>query len=188
MTGALPDRAREVLAFWFLDCDPRSWFGGGEDFDRTIAARFSGTVADARAGRLDDWADSPRGLLALVIVLDQFARNIHRGNGQAYASDAQALDLTMEALARGDEAHLSLSERQFLLMPLMHAEDIAVQQKGIARFEKLAEDGASALAFAKAHADIVAKFGRFPHRNAELGRVSTEAERAWLAEHGNPFG
>lgn len=184
----IPSAAREVLAFWFLEIDPACWFQGSDAVDEAIAARFAGPVAAARSGQLDDWADTPRGLLALVILLDQFTRNIHRGTGEAYASDAKAQQLTLRALERGDLAHLTLCERQFLLMPLMHAEDRALQRQSVALFEQLAKDAQGPLDFARHHAEIIERFGRFPYRNQELGRETTDEERAWIAEHGNPFG
>lgn len=184
----LPPAAHEVLSFWFFDLEPRDWFGGGEAVDARIAARFSELLSEARAGHHDDWADSPRGLLALVIVLDQFSRNIHRAGSGAFAADAKALGLTKRALKRGDEDRLSLDQRQFLLMPLMHSEDAADQEESVRRFAKLGKDADVSLDFAHQHEAVIARFGRFPHRNAALGRASTPEETAWLAEHGNPFG
>ena len=161
-----------------------------------IEQRFGAAVRAARAGQLDEWADDPRGRLALVILLDQFARNIFRGTADAFAADDRALALTQEAMERGHDTELDPIERVFLYMPLQHAESKVVQEQSVATYEALAESVPAAqrerfegfTKYARLHRDIVARFGRFPHRNAILGRPSTEAERDYLAGDAPRFG
>jgi uncharacterized protein (DUF924 family) len=194
-------RAEELLAFWFgpLDADGLAgeaavarWFEGGPAFDEELRRRFGALHAEARAGLLDGWAETTRGRLALVLLLDQLSRNLHRGSAEAYAGDAHALALAREALERGEDRALALCERVFLLLPFEHAEDLAAQETSVAGFRALAEQApprarelfASFLDYAVRHRDVIARFGRFPHRNAALGRATTDAERAHLAEEG----
>ena len=184
----LDPRAEQVLTFWFLELDSRRWFDSTAETDAVIAERFASLLAEASAAKLDSWSDSPRGLLALVIVLDQFSRTIHRDEAGAFATDRQAQELVAKALERGDDAALTISERQFLYMPLMHAEDLDLQKLGVAKFGELVSAAEDVVRFAEMHRDIVARFGHFPHRNTALDRASTGAERDYLAEHGNPFG
>ena len=195
--------AQDVLDYWFGDdvaggswqARQEIWFNGGAAVDAEITARFGDTLAKAAAGALDDWAATPRGLLALVIVLDQFSRNIHRGTGAAFANDAKALALVRTATAQGFDAALLPIERQFLYMPLMHAEDVAAQQECLARLHTLAEEpgpaqemAIAAIPFAEQHLEIIRRFGRFPHRNVALGRTSTPDEAAFMADGGPSFG
>ena len=195
--------AQDVLDYWFGDdvaggswqARQEIWFNGGAAVDAEITARFGDTLAQAAAGTLEDWAATPRGLLALVIVLDQFSRNIHRGTGAAFANDAKALALVRTATAQGFDAALLPIERQFLYMPLMHAEDVAAQQECLARLHTLAEEpgpaqemAIAAIPFAEQHLEIIRRFGRFPHRNVALGRTSTPDEAAFMAGGGPSFG
>ena len=195
--------AQDVLDYWFGDdvaggswqARQEIWFNGGAAVDAEITARFGDTLAKAAAGALDDWAATPGGLLALVIVLDQFSRNIHRGTGAAFANDAKALALVRTATAQGFGAALLPIERQFLYMPLMHAEDVAAQQECLARLHTLAEEpgpaqemAIAAIPFAEQHLEIIRRFGRFPHRNVALGRTSTPDEAAFMADGGPSFG
>jgi len=146
-------------------------------------------MATALDGHLDGWADGDPGLLALVLLLDQFTRNIHRGSAQAFAGDPAALALARHAVAAGRHQRLPLIHRVFLYLPLEHSEKLADQDRCVALFRALGEDSAHPLVteftrYAKAHRDVIARFGRFPHRNAALGRPSTPAEQDWLASHG----
>ena len=185
--SALPDDARAVLDFWFLELGPPDWFTSSASLDRTIADRFGAVHRDAAAGRLDHWAETANGLLALVIVLDQFSRNIHRDSPYAYAQDEAAQALTCRALEKDWDTGLGMSQRQFLYMPLMHAEDAGLQRLGVEKYTRLAEDAKDILGFAESHLSIVEQFGRFPYRNKVLGRPTTEDEREWIDENGNPF-
>lgn len=186
----------DVLAFWFGAgdaVDPR-WFNGGEAFDREIGRRFGDTIAAALAGALDGWAATRDGALALIVVLDQFTRNVHRGTPGAFAGDARALALAQRLVERGDDRDLPPLRRWFAYMPLEHAEDLAVQDRCVALFEALLADAgahhealAGALDYARRHRDVVARFGRFPHRNEILARASTPAELEFLRQPGSRF-
>jgi uncharacterized protein (DUF924 family) len=177
-----------VIDFWFRELTPDQWFEGGDPaLDDLIRRRFGDMLAQARDGGLDDWAGSPRGRLALIIVLDQFSRNIHRGLGESFVSDAKAQALTLEGIALGLDKALNLAERQFFYMPLMHAEDIALQQQCVGQFEALKQEVEGILGFATRHAAIIERFGRFPHRNKMMGRTSTAEEEAFIATEGRGF-
>lgn len=171
----------DVLHFWFSDEARPHWFAKSEAFDNTIRRKFAVLYEHVRDGAHAEWKDSPRGLLALIIVLDQFPRNMFRDSPQAFASDDFALTLTELAIAKGFNVRLSPEERQFLYMPLQHAEKIDVQEQGVARFREL--ERPENLDFAIQHRDIIARFGRFPHRNAVLGRVNTDEETEFLKTH-----
>ena len=188
----------DVLAFWFpagLD-DPRTfaaqfprWFGGGPALDGEIEARFGAAVRSARAGELDAWAETPRGRLALVILLDQFSRNLYRGRAEAFACDARCRELVLEGLARGDERALGIAERMFFWLALAHSEDVALHARSLAAVERMALEASDALRpvllfvvrVARAHYVAIARFGRNPMRNEVLGRASTDDERTFLA-------
>lgn len=196
-------RAQEVLDFWFGP-DPLSpahfaerlhlWFGGDDppdiiaERDGLIARRFRPWMDEAAAGALDHWAGSPHRLLALVLLLDQFPRHVYRGRARAYAQDSRALAFTLHALTTGADATLTLAERLFLYLPLQHAESVAMQEESIAAFRRLLADAPeqhkklfqSVLDFALQHQDVIARFGRFPHRNAALSRRSTPEETEFL--------
>jgi uncharacterized protein (DUF924 family) len=187
----------DVLSFWLGDgSTPREeWFRKSEAFDETIRSRFGPAIARAAGGDLDAWKASPRGRLALVILLDQFSRNAMRDTPRAFAQDPLALALALEAIDAGEDASLLPLERAFLYMPLVHAEDRAAQARAVALFEKLAADAPpslteylrSSLGYARAHRDIVERFGRFPHRNAVLGRATTPEEAEFLTQKGSSF-
>lgn len=195
---------QRVLDYWFGDvpradggptdggddsAPKRFWFQQNDAIDAEVRRLFADDLIRGCAGELDSWAGSPHGRLALVIVLDQLSRNIHRDSGEAYASDARAQELCLEGVRRGDDEELSLRERWFFYMPLMHAEDLALQDRGIELFERLAADAPAryrqihddVVDYARRHRAVIARFGRFPHRNEELGRTSTEAENEHLA-------
>jgi uncharacterized protein (DUF924 family) len=193
-----------VLQFWFGDVDSlgrpdamhsRRWFMKDEAFDREIAERYGETYADVRAGLREAWLDDPRGRVAYVIVLDQFARNMFRGTARAFEGDRQALAAAVEGVARHDDAGLTVNERSFLYMPYMHSEDIDMQERSVALFTELAADAPSelhgsmvaAVQYAEKHREIIARYGRFPHRNTALGRQSTPDEIAFIAQPGTGF-
>ncbi len=187
-----------LLRFWFGDAPAdsegaliakvRRWFQGGPDFDRAIEARFSRLVRKALAGDLDAWTATPRGRLALVIALDQLPRNLHREEPRAYAGDARAQEIALEAMDAGAQRALSAEERIFLNMPLVHAEDPVLQERAVAEARALAADAepsvrdalSMAVEQAAKYRDVIARFGRFPHRNVILGRESSPEEEAFL--------
>lgn len=174
-------RIDDLLAFWFSEGMEAKWYNGGTDFDQELQNRF-GVLHDlACAGELDGWMQTPRGALALVILLDQLSRNLHRGTPRAFGQDHKALSLTMTALTEGWDQEFPERERQFFYLPLMHSEDPSHQQTCVALYEAI--DNEDALKFAREHRDIIERFGRFPHRNATLGRESSEEEQEFLKEH-----
>lgn len=206
----------DVLDFWLGDGLThgwptqdlgKRWFGGGAALDEDIKTRFGRRVLQAMHGELDDelagapgdWSDTPSSpplrRLALIILLDQFTRNVFRGSGQAFAGDARAQQLVLQTLAEGGDLQLPWVGRVFMYMPLMHAESLALQDACVTRFEQLVADAPPALKerlqgnldFARQHRAIIAQFGRFPYRNAALGRASTPEEQAFLA-NGPRFG
>lgn len=196
--------SERVLAFWFGPTGSAAevagrqgtlWFGKSPDNDQAVVDRFSAILVDAAAGRLDHWASTPRGRLALVIVLDQFPHHIHRDRPQAFATDPQALSLSLAALDAGEERQLTPIERVFLYLPLEHAESHAMQERAVSLYTALAREAAPAeralfdnfLDYAIKHRDVVARFGRFPHRNAILGRASTPDEIEFLKQPGSRF-
>ncbi|RDI98563.1 DUF924 domain-containing protein [Dyella solisilvae] len=191
----MPILPRDVLDFWFDPAVESRWFERDDAFDAVIRERFAGTLDAASRGELDHWDDTPEGWLALLIVLDQFSRNIHRNDARAWSADARAQAIAEAGIARGDDRWLSPSQRLFAYMPLEHAEDLSLQQHCVKLFEHwLAELPASErgqfegfLDYARRHHDVIKRFGRFPHRNAALGRSSTPAEQAYLDSPGAGF-
>jgi uncharacterized protein (DUF924 family) len=174
-----------LLEFWFAQ-PKEKLFKVDSDFDEELRRRFGTLHEAASIGALDDWRETPRGCLALVILLDQLTRNFHRGSPRAYDNDAQALALSKEAIARGHDAELADSERAFLYMPFEHSEDLADQERGVELMGLLTSDPQWEK-FAVMHRDVIARFGRFPHRNEILGRASTEEELAFLEEPNSSF-
>lgn len=173
--GEGPD---DVLAFWFSAHMREHWFASTPEIDDEIATRFAALHARACRGEVDHWADRARGALALVIVLDQFPRNLHRGTARAYDCDAKALAVARAALERGFDRELAEAERAFLYMPFMHSERLKDQEESVRLFVGTGLDNAP---WALHHRDLIRRFGRFPHRNALLGRESTPEEEAYLA-------
>lgn len=177
---------QEVLDFWF---DPevvqKHWVKDAA-FDATIRERFGATHDAAAAGRLDHWRGTAAGCLALVIVLDQFSRNMFRDSPKAFACDPQALRIALDAIAGGLDLELPEDRRVFFYLPLEHAEDLALQDRCVELMQERA-GSAEFVEFAKAHQRIIARFGRFPHRNAVLGRTSSAEERAFLQEPNSSF-
>jgi uncharacterized protein (DUF924 family) len=199
------DEIEQVLAFWLGACgadgalDParrKMWFGEGRRHDAEISARFGPLHQRAGAGELGQkWARSSRGRLALIVLLDQFSRHIHRGTAAAFAQDPVAQRLATEGIERGHDRELIPAARSFFYLPLEHAEDIALQRLSVEQFERLCDEVAPAwrkdyegfLDYARRHHDIIARFGRFPHRNAALGRQSTVEEIDFLKQPGSAF-
>lgn len=190
--GATPSAAQlidSVHEFWFgapgsPESFRREWFAKDEAFDAQIRERFGGVVDAALNGAHREWRDSPRGALAYILVLDQFPRNLFRGRPEAFAGDARALESAELALAAGFDARLRPIERMFLYLPLMHSEDLARQERSVALCQQLALDAPDLdnVRFALDHRDVIRRFGRFPQRNAALGRASTPEELAYLAD------
>ncbi|HCX69384.1 DUF924 family protein [Parvibaculum sp.] len=175
-------RPRDVLDFWFA-AGPEKWFKKSDDFDAEIRRRFGETHAQAAAGKLDGWAADAQGSLALILVLDQFSRNLWRNDHRAFAQDAKALALADDAVRRRFDVETPLTARKWFYMPYMHAEDLAAQERGIVYFAQRLEDPET-MKFAVEHRDIIRRFGRFPHRNAVLGRETTPEEQSFLDEGG----
>ena len=183
--------ATRVLDFWFGDrTGPRDeWFRKDPAFDGVIRDRFGAAVGAALGGAFGAWTAAPQGALALVLLLDQFTRNIHRDTPRMFAGDARALAIATAAAARGEDRALSPHERWFLYLPFEHAENPVAQARSLALFTRLAAEtgNESPLAWAKKHEEVIRRFGRYPHRNAILGRESTPEEIAFLAEPGSRF-
>lgn len=194
-----------ILKYWFGDLQgptdfdaskAKLWWMGGEAVDREIRTSFGKDYAAAKAGELDHWLSEPRSALALIILLDQFSRNLGRGTPEAFANDSAALKACEEAIARGHDQKLRPIERGFMYMPLMHAEDREVAKRCVTYFEQLSrhirdtcpDDHPDPLSHAKQHAEIVARFGRYPHRNVLLNRTSTPEETEFLMNGGPNFG
>ena len=171
----------EVLAFWRA-AGPKNWFAKDDAFDADIRARFLATYEAAAAGQLADWEETPDGALALTIVLDQFPRNMFRRDARAFAADATARGIADRAIARGFDMQVPADNRAFFYLPFEHSEEPADQERCIALFRAMGN--ADLLRWAELHADIIRRFGRFPHRNAVLGRMTTPAEQAYLDNDG----
>lgn len=171
----------QVSAFWEQAGEAR-WFVKDAAFDGALKVRFGDALAQARNGAFDHWADTPEGALGLVILLDQMSRNIHRGSALAFATDERALRIARQSIARGFHQRLPAPRAQWLILPFEHAEDLDCQRRAVALFSTM---GLPVMAYwAQVHLDIIARFGRFPHRNAVLGRGSTPEELAFLKSGG----
>jgi uncharacterized protein (DUF924 family) len=186
----------EVLEFWFgpeggpdWDIGREVWFRPSLAFDSQCRDRFMGDYEAARAGRLDAWIGQPRPSLALIVLLDQLPRNMFRGSPRTYESDDKALAVARHAVAARHDRALRAIERSFVYLPFEHAEDLVAQRQGVALFSGLGfhRRGKEWLEFARRHMEIVARFGRFPHRNEILGRASTAEEIAFLAQPNSSF-
>ena len=174
MTSTTP---ADIIAFW-TNAGWDRWYTKNDAFDAEIKARFFDTYEAARDGKLASWEDSDNGTLALILLLDQFPRNLFRNDPRAFATDAVCCALAKRAIARGVGDRVDPDMRQFIYMPLMHSEDMADQEHCCALFRATAN--ADNIKFADIHADIIRRFGRFPHRNAVLGRDTTAEEQAYL--------
>jgi uncharacterized protein (DUF924 family) len=171
----------DVLAFWRA-AGPDKWFEKDDAFDAAIRARFLGTYEAAAAGRLVAWESEAESALALTIVLDQFPRNMFRGEARAFAADPIARAVADNAIARGFDRRYVPPERRFFYLPFMHAENLADQERCIALCRAAADD--EGVKYAELHADIIRRFGRFPHRNRVLGRTTRPDEQAFLDDGG----
>ena len=180
------EQAKEVLEFWFVRSRPRQWFSKDPAFDALLTQRFLALTQQALAAELEAWNAEPSQALALVLLVDQFPRQIWRHTAMAFAGDQQALALSLKAVQQGWlEAEPEQARHQFWLMPLMHSEDLAVQDAALPLFERFTDPRTAD--FARRHRAVIARFGRFPHRNAALGRVSRAEELAFLQTPGSGF-
>lgn len=175
----------EILAFWFEESTPEQWFKKDDAFDTTIRERFETVHRRALACELYPWRETPPGRLAEIIVLDQFSRNLYRDQPGAFAADALALGLAQEAIAQRADRALEPVRRRFLYMPFMHSESPAIHRVAVTLFEDLGD--AHTLDYEMRHKAIVDRFGRYPHRNAALGRESSAEELAFLQQSGSSF-
>jgi uncharacterized protein (DUF924 family) len=189
-------RSADVLAFWFDGPDDadhgkrrKAWFIKDPAFDAEIRARFLERIEQAARGQFDDWREDAHGALALVIVLDQFSRNVYRDTSSSFANDAKALAVAHQAVDRGFDQALTPLERVFLYLPFEHSEDVAMQERSLRLFSALtAQPGFDEyFDYAKRHHAVIARFGRFPHRNRILARESTPQELEFLAQPGSSF-
>lgn len=174
-------QAGEVIHFW-RDAGPEHWFNKSEVFDDMCEIGFADACVQAAQGELDDWMESADGALALMILLDQLPRNIYRGTPQVYAADARARELANQAIVRGLDQEIDTLMRQFFYTPFMHSEDLGDQDRSVQLYESMGDD--TTTKWARHHRDIIRRFGRFPHRNAILGRETTAEEQAWLDQGG----
>ena len=178
-------KPQDVLSFWTA-AGPSKWFAKSDAFDDAIRLKFEPVHLAAARGKYDAWAEQAEGALALLILLDQFPRNLYRGGGHAFATDGKARAIAAAAIAAGHDKSVAPELRPFFYLPYEHSESLADQETSIGLFEGLLKDtgDADSLKWAIAHRDIIARFGRFPHRNAALGRATTAAEQAFLDEGG----
>lgn len=184
--------ARDVLSFWFGDPpgpSRREWFVKDPDFDALIRRRFGALHARALGRELEDWREAPETMLALVVVLDQFSRNLYRDDARAFAGDAHALECARQAIARGDDRGLLPVQRQFLYLPFEHSESLADQDLAVELMRGLDAfpETRDVSEWARRHRVVIERFGRFPHRNAALGRASSAEEAAFLSQPGSGF-
>ncbi|MBO6557126.1 MAG: DUF924 domain-containing protein [Pseudomonadales bacterium] len=201
----MPTEASEIIHYWLgteqnsVDDMKRQWklwYDASDDTDNTIRARFGAALADAEAGKLVSWQSTAEGSLALVILLDQFSRNLFRSTPEAYRNDDQALAIAEHAVITGQHLELSIPGRVMLYHPYHHAEDTVMQEKAVQLFSELKtsspteweEELENHLKFVRSHAALVGTYGRFPHRNQVLGRVSTEEEKAYLDTDKRTYG
>ena len=175
----------DTLHFWFTELTPKHHYAKDAALDEAIRNRFGDTLAAAARCELFAWRATPEGRLAEILVLDQFSRNVYRDTPQAFAQDALALALAQELVARGQDRSLPLAQRSFAYMPYMHSESALVHEQAIALFSQPGME--ETLRFEQRHQAIIERFGRYPHRNAILGRESTPEELAFLSEPGSGF-
>lgn len=179
------EEARGILEFWFVELAARDWFRKSETLDATIRQRFEECLQRALACELWEWRVTPGGRLAEILVLDQFSRNIHRDTPGAFEGDTLALALSQQAVIEGDLEQLPVAWQPFVIMPWMHSESVAIHDRAEALFDRPGLE--KTLRFERHHADIVRRFGRYPHRNAILGRTSSAEEVAFLRQPGSSF-
>jgi uncharacterized protein (DUF924 family) len=203
MSSHLHAHASQVLEFWFGENDGESvahrkadmWFRNGRNYDALIREQFAHLLAPAAAGAFDHWGESASGRLALIVILDQFPRHVHRDRAGAFAFDAKAREQCLAGLATAQDQELSAIQRTIFYLPLEHAEDLALQERSVALYQALCEDVSETavehyrtnLGYAVAHRDIIARFGQFPHRNALIGRPLSAIHKTFLEQPGSSF-
>ena len=175
----------KVIEFWFEEIDRSLWFKKDESFDALIRSRFSAIHTRAINGELFEWRTTSLGMLAEIIVLDQFSRNMYRGKPESFAYDLTALTLAQSAIARLADADLTTDQKSFMVMPFMHSESPLIHHQAVSLFTKLGVD--ATLIYERRHQAIIEKFGRYPHRNTILGRASTPDEVEFLSQPGSGF-
>jgi uncharacterized protein (DUF924 family) len=198
---------RRILNYWFDDAERNPltleamrgrlalWFGENRDTDEHIRGTFGAELAAAAAGELHSWAETPQGSLALIVLLDQFSRNAYRGTARAFALDAQALALTEAGLIAGFDLDFNAAQRVAFYLPIMHAENVALQRRSLALYRRVLDESPEELRpalllvneAAEKHAGIVERFGRYPHRNEAVGRATTPEEAAFMAQPGSSY-
>ena len=178
-------KPQDVLGFWTA-AGPAKWFKKSDAFDAAIRLKFEPVHHAAARGQYDGWAASAEGALGLIVLLDQFPRNLYRDSGHAFATDGKARAVASAAIAAGHDTRVEAALRAFFYLPFEHSESLIDQERGVGLFEGLLRDtgDADSLKWALLHRDIIARFGRFPHRNKALGRATTAAEQAFLDEGG----
>jgi len=178
-------KPEDVLSFWLDEVGPAGWYIQSDELDEKIQSRFMETWKAASEGKLDQWMLRPDQSLALLILLDQFPRNMFRGADTAFSTDKKALAVAKKAICDGHDLKVDEPQRQFFYLPLMHSECITDQDRCVRRImTRMPKNGEQNLPFAKEHRDVIRKFGRFPYRNEALGRRTTATEQAYLQKHG----
>lgn len=177
--------AAEIIKFWLDEVGPAGWYNGSEELDAMIQERFGEAWEQARAGTYNDWICDPVRSLALIILLDQFPRNMFRGSGEAFSTDKNALAAAKVAINRGWDLRIDEPARQFFYLPLMHSENLCDQERCVRLMcERMPEGGPGQLIHAQAHREVIRQFGRFPYRNEALSRPSTELESDYVSKGG----
>lgn len=173
--------AEDICRFWFDETDKTNWFKQDDAFDAELTEKYGVLLEQAKNGELDHWCDCATGYLGLIVVLDQFSRNIHRESAEAFAADDKALNLARELIDKELDKELTLEQRSFAYLPFRHAEDLVMQHVGLKKTRELNAEGYGSDKYAVGHLSIIERFGRFPHRNAILGRENTSDEETYLA-------
>lgn len=177
-------QADDLLTFWLDEVGPEGWYAGGDDLDGLVRRRFARAWAEAKAGSFGLWLTSPDGALAYVILTDQLPRNMFRGTARAFEMDPNARAATRIAIGRDWDLQIAVPARQFFYLPLEHAENLVDQDRAVELFSERMPGDADLLLHARAHREVIRRFGRFPGRNAALGRADTADEAVWLADGG----
>lgn len=176
------DSKTEILNFWFEETKPEQWFQASEEFDRAITDRFEKDHEFAMKGMYDTWMHEPEGCLALILLLDQFSRNMFRGTPKAFASDEKALSVAKHTLDKGYEQFFPPAKRGFIFLPYEHSENLADQDRAVELFATIKADQPVMYDYALKHREVIQEYGRFPHRNQTLGRESTPEEKEYLSQ------